>query len=86
MLFRSEASGLMEALRQVPDHIDRSYIFTEPTPAMPPDVKVYNEVATDRFTLDSIASYRNYYNKNKTHLAKWKNRPVPIWYVGNIES
>ena len=49
--------------------------FTEPTPAMPDDVKVIN---------DSLASYRNYYIKNKTHLANWKNRPVPSWYLENI--
>ena len=79
------ARKLMTHLVSAPQNIP-SGLFTQPTPAMPDDCKVYNEVATDRFTLDSIASYRNYYNKNKTHLAKWKNRPVPIWYVGNIES
>ena len=49
--------------------------FTEPTPAMPDDVKVKN---------DSIASYHNYYIKNKTHLASWKgkvnSRQIPKWY------
>jgi len=45
--------------------------FTAPTPAMPDDVKVPG---------NSLASYRNYYNKNKTHLANWKNRPVPQWF------
>lgn len=45
--------------------------FTQPTPAMPDDVKIAG---------DSIASYRNYYINNKTHLAKWKNRPIPEWY------
>ena len=44
--------------------------FTEPTPAMPDEVKIAG---------DSIASYRNYYNVSKTHLAKWKSRPVPEW-------
>jgi hypothetical protein len=46
--------------------------FTEPTPAMPDDVKVPG---------DSIASYRRYYIQNKTHLANWKKRPVPEWYL-----
>jgi hypothetical protein len=46
--------------------------FTEPTPAMPDDVKVSG---------DSIKSYRNYYIKNKAHLANWKNRKVPDWYA-----
>ena len=45
--------------------------FTQPTPAMPDDVKIAG---------DSIKSYRNYYINNKTHLAKWKNRPTPEWY------
>jgi hypothetical protein len=48
--------------------------FTGPTPAMPDDVKIAG---------DSLASYRNYYNKNKTHLASWKNRNVPEWYGVN---
>jgi hypothetical protein len=46
--------------------------FTEPTPAMPDDVKVPG---------DSIASYRRYYIQNKPHLASWKKRPVPEWYL-----
>jgi hypothetical protein len=46
--------------------------FTEPTPAMPDDVKVPG---------DSIASYRKYYIQNKPHLANWKKRPVPEWYL-----
>lgn len=46
--------------------------FTEPTPAMPDDVKVND---------DSITSYRNYYIQHKQHLAKWTNRPVPQWFT-----
>lgn len=46
--------------------------FTEPTPAMPDEVKVLN---------DSIQSYRNYYNNNKQHLAAWKKRQVPKWFM-----
>lgn len=45
--------------------------FTEPTPAMPDDVKVAG---------DSIKSYHNYYINNKTHLASWKKRNKPEWY------
>jgi aminopeptidase N len=30
---------------------------------------------------DSLKSYRNYYIKNKIHLANWKNREVPEWYI-----
>ena len=43
--------------------------FTEPTPAMPDDVK--NE--------SSVVAYRDYYIKYKQHLAKWTKREVPHW-------
>jgi hypothetical protein len=56
-------------LWNVPNNIPHGP-FTEPTPAMPDEVKIAG---------DSIASYRNYYNVSKTHLAKWKSRPVPEW-------
>jgi len=45
--------------------------FTEPTPAMPDELKIPG---------DAINSYRNYYRTSKTHLANWKNRPVPNWF------
>ena len=49
--------------------------FTEPTPAMPDDVKVKG---------DSIASYKNYYISNKQHLASWQgkinSRSIPKWF------
>jgi ribosomal protein L39E len=48
--------------------------FTQPTPAMPDEYKVSG---------DSIKSYHQYYTGSKTHLAKWKNRPVPNWYSAN---
>ena len=73
-------SKLEIALCNLPNNIPQAP-FTEPTPAMPDDVKILKETHTDRYELDSLASYRNYYNKNKTHLAKWKNRPVPEWFV-----
>ena len=28
---------------------------------------------------DPVLAYRNYYNKAKSHLHSWKNRPVPVW-------
>lgn len=49
--------------------------FEEPWRAMPDEVKIGN---------DSLASYRNYYINNKTHLASWKKRSVPEWYSANI--
>jgi len=66
-----ERDGLLKVLRtNIPANIPIGP-FTEPTPAMPDDVKVAG---------NSLASYRNYYNKNKTHLADWKKRPVPQWF------
>lgn len=67
--------GLIHKLAIPPKNIPNED-FTEPTPAMPEDVKVPG---------DSIASYRNYYMKNKQHLADWSgkinNREVPDWYI-----
>jgi hypothetical protein len=68
-----ERDGLLAALFSAPLAIP-STAFTEPTPAMPDDLKVPG---------DSINSYRSYYNIGKTHLAKWKNRPVPYWFSAN---
>lgn len=71
---KCQSSGLVKALAFPPNSIPLGD-FTEPTPAMPDDVKVPG---------DSIASYRNYYRNNKQHLASWSGkingRPVPSWY------
>ena len=70
-IHKVEREGLCHVLlKNIPRNIG-SRGFTQPTPAMPDDVKISG---------DSIASYKNYYVKNKTHLAKWKNRCVPEWY------
>lgn len=39
-----------------------------------------NEYKTD----DAVESYRNYYNAEKRHLFKWKNREMPQW-IQSIE-
>jgi hypothetical protein len=75
-IHKVEASGLEEELAYPPMNIAPTTVrFTEPTPAMPDEVKVAG---------DSIASYRNYYINNKTHLASWQgkfnSRPVPNWF------
>ena len=66
---------LIDSLSFSPNNIPRGQ-FTEPTPAMPDDVKVSG---------NSIASYRKYYIQNKPHLASWSgkinSRPVPEWYT-----
>ena len=61
---------LEEALREPPMNLKYGH-WTEPTPAMPDDVK--NE--------SSLISYRDYYIKYKQHLASWKKRGAPEWYV-----
>ena len=57
-------------LKTVPANIGNKG-WSEPTPAMPDEVKIPG---------DSIASYRNYYINNKSHLANWKKRSIPQWY------
>ena len=59
---------LRKLLYWPPRHITEGK-FTQPPQAMPDDVK--HE--------DSITAYRNYYKVHKDHLAKWKERPRPIF-------
>jgi disulfide oxidoreductase YuzD len=70
-IHKCEQIGLVEVLSNAPKNISNNS-FTEPTPAMPDDVKVEK---------NSINSYRNYYIKHKTHLASWKKRDTPKWYA-----
>jgi len=72
---KTERDGLVNVLlKNIPNNITDSN-FTQPTPAMPDEVKISG---------DSIKSYRNYYINNKTHLASWKKRSTPGWYNANI--
>lgn len=66
-----EQTGLLSRLVKLPNNIVNSN-FTEPTPAMPDDCKIEN---------DSIASYRKYYKLYKNHIANWKLRNIPNWYL-----
>jgi hypothetical protein len=76
-----ECDGLLWELWYVPTKIAKQEhpTFTEPTPAMPDEVKIAG---------DSVASYRNYYINNKTHLASWRgkinSRNVPGWYNAQL--
>lgn len=70
-----ERDGLCYVLLKNIPHNIRNSDFTQPTPAMPDNVKIAG---------DSIKSYRNYYIKNKTHLANWKKRTIPEWYIANV--
>jgi hypothetical protein len=71
-----EREGLLLELWYIPAKIAEHPTFTEPTPAMPDEVKIAG---------DSIASYRNYYRQRKNYLANWSgkinSRPVPNWFV-----
>jgi len=74
-IHKTERDGLAYVLlKNIPHNIGNSG-FTQPTPAMPDEVKIAG---------DSIKSYRNYYINNKTHLASWKKRSTPGWYNANI--
>ena len=72
---KTERDGLAYVLLKNIPHNIRNSGFTQPTPAMPDDVKIIG---------DSIKSYRNYYINNKAHLANWKKRQVPEWFNANI--
>jgi hypothetical protein len=71
-IHKVERDGLEEELMYPPNNISAFANFTEPTPAMPDEVKIAG---------DSLASYKNYYIKNKAHLASWKKRNIPEWYA-----
>lgn len=76
---KCEQIGLVNTLlNNVPSNIPNTG-FTEPTPAMPDDVKVSG---------DSLTSYRNYYIQNKQHLATWSgkvnSRQIPEWFYASV--
>ncbi len=67
-----------QKLRHVLSHKPKNIAkkpFDAPWRAMPDEVKIGD---------DSLASYRNYYINNKTHLASWKKRNIPEWYIANV--
>ena len=69
-----ERDGLCYVLlKNIPKNISNEG-WTEPTPAMPDEFKVPG---------DSIQAYINYYVGAKKHLANWKKRTIPSWYVFN---
>lgn len=77
-IHKCQHSGLVDALGVSPFNIPIGE-FTQPTPAMPDDVKIAG---------NSLASYRNYYISNKQHLASWKgkvnSRNIPEWFNANL--
>ena len=63
-------SNMGHLLKEVPINIIEIG-FTKPALAMPDEFKCS----------DPILSYRQYYIGAKQHLAKWKNRETPTWYI-----
>jgi hypothetical protein len=72
-IHKCEWSGLVKALAELPKNIVVGELTTV-TPVMPEQYIVVG---------DSVSSYRNYFNGSKQHLAAWKNRDVPEWFVCN---
>lgn len=70
---KCEYSGLVEALGNLPNSIVDGK-FTEPTPAMPEEYIITN---------DMIKSYRNYYLGAKSHMFSWKGGNVPNFIANN---
>ena len=83
-IHKVERDGLCYVLlKNIPKNINNNG-WSEPTPAMPDEVKIHREVFTDRYEVDSLSSYRNYYINKKAHLASWKKRTIPEWYIANL--
>ena len=55
--------------------------FFAPTPAMPQELKIEAKIAVPGRKYDVLASYKNYYIKDKARFAKWKNRNTPEWFA-----
>jgi hypothetical protein len=67
---RHKSQDVIEwCIENKPDIPDKG--FTEPPKAMPDKYKVKSVVE----------SYRNYYNGEKAHFSKWKNRQIPNWFA-----
>lgn len=68
---KAENHGAYDVVRSLPLPNIESKGITSFRLAMPDDVKVE----------DPIQSYRNYYIKYKQHIATWKNRDMPDWFI-----
>jgi hypothetical protein len=65
-----KSSKLLPYLSQFPQNLPEGEFF-EPPLAMDEQYKLD----------DALSSYRNYYVYGKSHLAEWKKRKCPEWYV-----
>lgn len=64
-----KCESMIRLFMQTPNNIPNKP-FTEPTPAMPDQYKVPG---------NSLQSYHNYYNGEKTRMFSWKKRDVPFF-------
>ena len=71
-IHKVERGGLLWELEKPPKNIYTDVCWSEPTPAMPDTYKVNS---------NSIKSYINYYVGAKQHIASWKKREKPDWYI-----
>ena len=71
-----QRDDIMSTLYIPPVALDNKRGFVEPPPAMPDYCKVAG---------DSVASYRNYYIKEKSRFATWKTK-APQWYVEGVST
>jgi hypothetical protein len=55
--------------------------YNEPLLDDIPMTPFYLAMPKELWQNDAVEAYREYYRKYKRHLAKWKNRMVPIWYT-----
>ena len=68
-IHKTERSGIFENLRQLPHEL-RGGKFTDPPQCMPDYCK----------DDDAVIAYRNYYIREKSYMARWKNTDSPPWY------
>lgn len=72
-----EQTGLCYILlKNLPKNIPIGDFF-DPPPAMKEQYKIPG---------NSIMSYRKYYIEDKSRFAKWKNRPIPQWYMEGLKN
>lgn len=76
---------IQDELMNWPENIPNGDFFA-PTPAMPVDLKIMAKNPAPGRKYDVLASYKNYYIKDKARFAKWKNRNTPEWFANaNIQ-
>lgn len=65
------STRMMPYLMWAPSNIPKISPF-EPPSCMPEDCKISSS---------AITNYRTYYREHKLHIANWKKRNVPYWFV-----